>query len=270
MWRPFRYFDWSTVSCGINGHATYLPDEPELAARLSDRTPSGDAVRCLRCGEWIGGSARGRGPADRAPIVLRGPALRDAVILRLLALERFGKAWLLLTLAYAVWRFRGQQVSLRDQLEQLLPLAAPLANRLGINLEDTSAMHLVHRALTLQQGTLALVFAGLVGYGLIQLTECVGLWLMKRWGEYVAVVATSLFIPFEIYELVEKFTVLRVLALLINLAAVAYLVFSKRLFGIRGGREAHEAERHAASLLEIERVGARKESRRRRVGSVGP
>jgi hypothetical protein len=46
--------------------------------------------------------------------------------------------------------------------------------------------------------------------------------------------------------------VLKVVALLINLAAVVYLVWSKRLFGARGGHAAFEAERHSESLLEVE------------------
>lgn len=42
--------------------------------------------------------------------------------------------------------------------------------------------------------------------------------------------------------------------LLVNLAAVFYLVWSKHLFGVRGGHAAFEAERHAASLLEVEKA----------------
>ena len=46
----------------------------------------------------------------------------------------------------------------------------------------------------------------LAGYALIELIEAVGLWLMQRWGEYFAVIATSVFLPLEIYELTEKIT----------------------------------------------------------------
>ena len=34
----------------------------------------------------------------------------------------------------------------------------------------------------------------------------------------------------------------------------AYLLWTKRLFGLRGGHAAFEAERHSASLLEVERA----------------
>jgi predicted membrane protein DUF2127 len=86
----------------------------------------------------------------------------------------------------------------------------------------------------------------------LQLFEGVGLWLLKRWGEYFAVVATSLFIPLEVYELTEKITWLRVVALIVNVAAVVYLLVSKRLFGIRGGHAAYERAQRQASLLEVE------------------
>ena len=40
-------------------------------------------------------------------------------------------------------------------------------------------------------------------------------------------------------------TALKVLALIINLAVAAYLLFAKRLFGLHGGGRAERAEREA-------------------------
>jgi hypothetical protein len=40
--------------------------------------------------------------------------------------------------------------------------------------------------------------------------------------------------------------------LIVNVAAVVYLLVSKRLFGIRGGHAAHERAQRQASLLEVE------------------
>jgi hypothetical protein len=50
------------------------------------------------------------------------------------------------------------------------------------------------------------------------------------------------FVPYEIDELTKSVTALKILALVINLAIVAYLLFSKRLFGLRGGGRAERAE----------------------------
>jgi len=52
-------------------------------------------------------------------------------------------------------------------------------------------------------------------------------------------------------------TVLRVLALVVNIAAVVWLLWSKRLFGLRGGGAAYHAEHAEESLLTVERAAAR-------------
>jgi hypothetical protein len=69
-------------------------------------------------------------------------------------------------------------------------------------------------------------------------------------------VGTAVFIPLEAYELFEKVTTLRLAAFVLNVFAVAYLVWTKRLFGVRGGRAAFEAERRGESLLEVEQAAA--------------
>jgi hypothetical protein len=86
---------------------------------------------------------------------------------------------------------------------------------------------------------------------------------MKRWGEYVAVVGTSLFLPLEVYEIVDKVTVLRIGALVINLFLVFYLIWTKRLFGARGGAKAHDAALHSVSLLEVEQAAVNEQIGRR-------
>ena len=115
-------------------------------------------------------------------------------------------------------------------------------------------MENIRHVFTIKSSTLTWFAAGLLAYAIIELVEAVGLWMLQRWGEYFAVVATSFGLPFEIYELTEKITVLRVGALIINVGLVVYLLVSKRLFGIRGGREAFEAKRRGASLIEVEQA----------------
>ena len=253
-WTPFRHVDWSLRSCGRHGHVTYAPSEARLAGRLRTQTPAGPAWRCLRCATFVVGEPNGSGPADRAPIVLRGPALRDAFILRLLATEKGVRGLLIVALAFGVWRFEGSRTALLQVFNAYLPLLAPVADRLGIDLAETGPVHLIESAFAANHSTLLLVAAGVGGYGLLNLTEATGLWLLRRWGEYVAAVGTTVFVPLEVYELVEKVTTLRVLALVVNLFAIAYLVWTKRLFGVRGGRAAFEAERHSESLLEVEQA----------------
>jgi hypothetical protein len=86
------------------------------------------------------------------------------------------------------------------------------------------------------------------------LIEAVGLWLGQRWGEYFALVATSLFLPYEIYDLTVKVTWLRVGAFAVNLLLVVYLLWTKRLFGVRGGKNAYEARLRTESFIEVEQA----------------
>ncbi len=78
---------------------------------------------------------------------------------------------------------------------------------------------------------------------------------MWRWGEYFAVVATSFFLPLEIYELTEKVTALRLTMFLVNVIAVLWLLWSKRLFGLNGGGAAYRQEHETESLMSVERAG---------------
>ena len=244
--------DWSLRGCARKGHVTYAPVEEDLRERLHVTTAAGEAWRCLRCATFVVGEPHGVGPAAHAPVVLRGKALKDATILRVLAAERFGRGLLLLALAYGVHYFQDSKTSIKQTFDKAIPAAKPLADVFNYDLDASPTVERIRKVLESNQHTLTLIIVGLIAYGALQLVEGVGLWLLKRWGEYVAVVATSAFLPLEVYELTEKVSWLKVGALVVNLAAVFYLVWSKRLFGVRGGHEAFVAERDAQSVLEVE------------------
>jgi len=184
----FRTFNWELRSCGLRGHATYAPTERALAERVQAHTAAGTAWRCLRCGAYVPGAPRGFGPADEAPQVRRGRAVRDAFILRLLALERLLRGLALVALAYGLWRFDGARESFQKVFDSYLPALRPLADRLGVDLNETGPVNAVQQLLAISSSTLLLVTLGVLAYGLLELIEAVGLWLMRRWGEYVAVV----------------------------------------------------------------------------------
>ncbi len=248
----FYAVDWNLRTCGRRGHITYVPDEPDMRARLEAATPLGTAWRCLRCGDYVLGEPHGRGPATDAPLVTRGRALRDALVLRFLAVERWARGLIIVLGAFVVYKFRADHDAISRGFDEDLPLIRPIAEKLHFNLDDSSIVHTLQTVIHTETGTLGWVALGLLGYGILQLVEGTGLWLLKRWGEYFAVVATSLGLPIEIYELAERVTALRIGALALNLAAVLYILLSKRLFGLRGGLPAYEAERHEQSLLEVE------------------
>jgi uncharacterized membrane protein (DUF2068 family) len=65
-------------------------------------------------------------------------------------------------------------------------------------------------------------------YAALYTAEGIGLWRGARWAEYLTVIATASFIPFEGYELLRELTPLRVAALVVNVAVVAYLIYRLR------------------------------------------
>ncbi|WP_067689715.1 DUF2127 domain-containing protein [Nocardia jejuensis] len=245
--------DFSLWTCAIRGHETYAPDEPELAARLHVSTPAGEAWRCLRCGNFAPGEPRRSGPADDAPEVPRGHLLRDRIIMRLLAAERVLRALVLILLGVGVLKLRGRQHEWKQAWDKELPLLRQLADQVGWDPDHSKIVHWIDQAFTFSPTTLRWVAIAIFAYAAVQIIEGIGLWLVERWGEYFAVIATSLFLPIEIYELTEKVTVIRIGALAINLAAVIWLLWSKKLFGINGGAKAYYAEHHTESLMTVER-----------------
>jgi uncharacterized membrane protein (DUF2068 family) len=72
----------------------------------------------------------------------------------------------------------------------------------------------------------SVLIAGLVslGYAALLLIEGIGLWLEFSWAAYLTVVSTSLLVPFEVYELVERVTAPKILLLVVNVIIVLYLV----------------------------------------------
>lgn len=82
-----------------------------------------------------------------------------------------------------------------------------------------------------------------IGYALLYLVEGYGLWRQARWAEYLTIVATSTFIPVEIWELSSRFTPTKLAGLVINIAIVAYLVW----LVCRERSAHHEADRPSRS-----------------------
>jgi uncharacterized membrane protein (DUF2068 family) len=71
---------------------------------------------------------------------------------------------------------------------------------------------------------------GVIGlaYGALEAVEGYGLWRRRPWAEILTVFATAILIVPEVWELSKRPTVLKVIALLVNLGIVAYLVVRLR------------------------------------------
>jgi len=234
--------DWSTRACARTGHVTFSPDEPHLAEQIRVNTPAGIAWKCLRCGVFVPGDPFAYGPGNEAPEILHDHQIRDRVIIRFLAVERFIRGLIVLVLGIIVYQLQGSQDSLQDRLTTSIPLLKPFADQIGWNINQSKFIHLLNVIVETTPHTLVLIAMGLVAYGCVQLTEGVGLWYQLRWAEYLTVVATSAFIPYEIYELMHTVTLFKIGAFVLNILAVLWLLWTKHLFGVNGGGAAIEVE----------------------------
>lgn len=72
------------------------------------------------------------------------------------------------------------------------------------------------------------ISAGTFFYAALVLTEGIGLALRKKWAEYFTILATASLIPLELYELVHKFSFMKIVVIAVNLAVVIYLAIGLR------------------------------------------
>ena len=241
--------DWSRRACSRRGHVLFEPEEQHYLSQVRADTGLGTAWRCLRCGDFVVDVPTASGPAAEAPMPLRGKALRSRFIMRLLAVERIFRFLLVGVGAYAVWKFSNSEHAIQMLFEKNLTVFKPLAQHYGYDLDNSSIVTTIRKLFTYKRSSLDIAAAALALYAVIELIEAIGLWLAKRWGEYFAAVATGLFLPVEIYELTDHATKFKIATFALNVLAVVYLVWAKRLFGVRGGGKAYEAELTSESLL---------------------
>jgi uncharacterized membrane protein (DUF2068 family) len=160
-------------------------------------------------------------------------------VLRLIALDRTVRVVVLAPLTTVIFLFAQHRDELRHDYTKVL---AALQTASGNPVNDFATSEL-SKLFALSTTRLYLAGVGLALFTVVLACEGVGLWLAKRWAEYLTFVETSVFVPFEIYELTHSVSALKVLALVINLAVVSYLLIKKRLFGVRGGAKADRRER---------------------------
>ena len=206
--------------------------------------------RCLRCDSWVALPApesptRPHPPGrDELTVPLRGKALRDKVVLRVIAVDRALHFFVLGLLGIAVLIFASHRTSLRGSFYKVV---TALQGGVGGGPVQTSG-HVgfvgeLDKLFSLRSGTLHEVGIALLAYALLEGIEAVGLWYAKRWAEYLTLIATAALLPLEVHELLHKATAVKVIGFLVNIAVVIYLLYAKRLFGLRGGGRVDEEER---------------------------
>jgi uncharacterized membrane protein (DUF2068 family) len=248
--RPKLHYE--LLVCGVSGHELVGTDAAELRPQDQVLAVEAEGVRwhrCLRCDSWLPlpppeSPTRERLPArEDLELPLRGRPLRDKIVLRAIAIDRGLHFVVLALLGLAILLFASRQAELRSTFYKV---AADLSGG-PIQRDKVGLLGELNKLFSLRSSTLHLVGLGVLGYAALEGIEAVGLWMQKRWAEYLTLIATALFIPLEVYEIVHKGSPLKVIALIVNIAIVVYLLYAKRLFGIRGGAAAEHEQRERDS-----------------------
>ena len=173
----------------------------------------------------------------------RGRALRDKIVLRLIAINRGFHFLVLALLGIAILVFASRQEQLRGEFYRVASAVQRAVGGGPVQSEKVGLLGELNKLFSLQSSTLSTVGFGVLGYAALEGIEAVGLWLQKRWAEYLTLIATAVFLPLEVYEMSHHLTPFKVIAFVLNVAVVLYLLIAKRLFGLRGGAAAEEAQR---------------------------
>lgn len=143
------------------------------------------------------------------------PASQHSLGLRIIAVYKAVKTVCLIGVALAAFQLDHEQtfMHLVHWLEHL-------------SLADSNGLRKQLVDLLMELGPSRFVAIGIVAlvYAAIFATEGIGLWLRKHWAEWFTVIATGSLIPVELYELVHRFTLLKLVVLAANVAIVVYLV----------------------------------------------
>ncbi|HEX3398517.1 MAG TPA: DUF2127 domain-containing protein [Steroidobacteraceae bacterium] len=151
-------------------------------------------------------------PAVKAPKVRFG-------VLRTIALYKLVKVVLLLAVAYGELRLRDASLAAKLlSWAQTRPYG--LEHRIVTQLLEWFSGLSVSRIYALRMVTLA--------YAAVFAVEGIGLWMEKRWAEWLTTIITASLIPLEAWEIVYRPTIGKVLILLANAAVVAYLIWHVR------------------------------------------
>jgi len=243
-----RRADLATIVCALDGHVTPAAEVAELAGTAAglgiDLDVAWRLSRCVRCDAWIAAPRPADPPRRRLPpldeldLPRRGRALRNAVVLRLIAVERGFHSVLFALVAAAAIALRVELAAVQSWVRRWLRALADAEQQTGRATNRGWFAREGGRLLHVRGGGLDALIVTALAYAAVEGVEAVGLWRERRWAEYLTALATAGLLPFEIYELVRRVSGLRVVALIVNLAVLAYLVVAKRLFGLGRGAPA--------------------------------
>ena len=125
--------------------------------------------------------------------------------------------------------------------KDLMDVATRIITALRLDPEGRFVNLLLDRVALISPHMLKQISVGIFAYAGLHTLEGVGLVLRKKWAEYVTLILTASFLPWEFFEIIRHFTWIKVVLTGINVLVVLFLVFCVRI------REESRAQRTGES-----------------------
>ena len=149
--------------------------------------------------------------------------------LRLIAIFKLVKGLLMIGVSFGIFRL------IHADLERV---ADSFLNLTRMDPDNHYIHHFLVKFVDLSPETIKRFGIGALVYSVLLMTEGFGLWFEKTWAEYLVILASSIFVPLEIHELLRHPTPLKLGVFFLNLLIIGYLSYVVVL-GKKEGRARH-------------------------------
>jgi len=143
------------------------------------------------------------------------------LLVRLIAVAKLFKAAVLLFVGFFILHV----LKVHGNAHQVLH---DFVNAIRLDPNNQIIHGILEKTLGIQDSTLKLISAGTLIYSALYLAEGIGLFFDKGWAEWMTVVTTAGFIPFEIYEITREVAIGRIIIFLLNVAILVYIAMRLR------------------------------------------
>ncbi|WP_023603074.1 DUF2127 domain-containing protein [Aliivibrio logei] len=136
--------------------------------------------------------------------------------LRAVAILEASKGIVSLLVAFGIHALAGH--NLRN-------LAELIVSRLHLNPANHLSSVFIDAASGLTEAKIMVFTIGAMVYSMIRFVEAYGLWRSQVWTEWFALVSGAIYIPFELYEIIFRTSIISIGAFIINIIVVGYMAY---------------------------------------------
>ncbi|MGA9566265.1 MAG: DUF2127 domain-containing protein [Candidatus Korobacteraceae bacterium] len=138
--------------------------------------------------------------------------------LRTVSILEAAKGVLVMLAAFGFAEIIRHNIDLEDAAQNLLYF-------LHVDPDRRLSHALMHAAGRMMDADVLTVLAIACVYSALRFIESYGLWRQRVWAEWLAIVSGAVYLPFELYKLIERPNMIHWAILLINICVVVYIAW---------------------------------------------